>query len=545
MGFLLLFAIVQALALELGSEASVITTIVRREVEEESSSEALAAKAIAKLPDELPAAASHKKDHGLVANTWSALLETGRELKRRNGPAPLAVHSMFDFDWSYMRHWHAYVCCVVLFFAGLLCSAGGIGGGGIYVTVLMICGSLEVENAVPLSKSIVFFGACISMVLNMRKSLVMGRSSNTLIDFNICRLVVPSALLGTYMGVFLFRILPGWLILSLLTVILVCITITVCRQGVFQYFEEKLQAREQALLEHSEHAESIRGSEICAPAGSVISGTNASLGQGPGGGQGPAQTDTVQGPGSMRNNLTTADVCIAVVIETVVVFCSVFNFQIEQCQSSAFSGRNPKQVCQHPLLFFLSPDTVKAIAEDPSTGDLLQGLGFAVPFSVCSMALLYYTHFLVQQEGWCYTDTLKFDSMAAITGCLAGLVGIGGGLIFSPFFLMMGVEPAIAVATSSTCVLFTSSSTTLQYLFTDRIIMSLTLVYGTVNLLASYQGTRFVHFLQDKFNARRSYITAIVAFGVSISTVLSAIKLVSQLSSAGGSIEENSVIPRS
>ena len=50
----------------------------------------------------------------------------------------------------------------------------------------------------------------------------------------------------------------------------------------------------------------------------------------------------------------------------------------------------------------------------------------------------------------------------------AGLVGIGGqeikvaglhgarlcagGLIFSPFFLLMGVDPSVAVATSSTCV---------------------------------------------------------------------------------------------
>ena len=30
------------------------------------------------------------------------------------------------------------ICCVVLFLGGVLCSAGGIGGGGVYVTVLMV-----------------------------------------------------------------------------------------------------------------------------------------------------------------------------------------------------------------------------------------------------------------------------------------------------------------------------------------------------------------------------------------------------------------------
>merc|ERR1719199_788904 len=125
------------------------------------------------------------------------------------------------------------------------------------------------------------------------------------------------------------------------------------------------------------------------------------------------------------------------------------------------------------------------------------------------------------QEGWRLIDALAYSGMGVLTGCLAGLVGIGGGLIFSPFFLLMGVEPAVAVATSSTCVIFTSSSTTLQYLLTDRIVMTLALAYGVVNLVASYLGTSFVHWLQDNYGTRKSYITGIVAVGVAISAGLS------------------------
>merc|ERR1719198_2603259 len=126
-------------------------------------------------------------------------------------------------------------------------------------------------------------------------------------------------------------------------------------------------------------------------------------------------------------------------------------------------------------------------------------------------------------------DAVKYALVAVLTGCLAGLVGIGGGLIFSPFFLFMGVDPAVAVATSSTCVIFTSSSTTMQYLLTDRIIVSLCLVYGLVNLVASYAGTSLVHCLQDMHAARRSFISAIVAIGVLISTVLSVDKLFGEM----------------
>ena len=60
--------------------------------------------------------------------------------------------------------------------AGVLCAAGGIGGGGIYVTVLMVAGGLRVRDAVPLSKSVVFIGSIASLILNLRR----------LVDTNVC-----------------------------------------------------------------------------------------------------------------------------------------------------------------------------------------------------------------------------------------------------------------------------------------------------------------------------------------------------------------------
>merc|ERR1719183_2666770 len=103
----------------------------------------------------------------------------------------------------------------------------------------------------------------------------------------------------------------------------------------------------------------------------------------------------------------------------------------------------------------------------------------------------------IAKEGWNMREVALYQFMGVSTGCLAGLVGIGGGLIFSPFFLVLGIEPSVAVATSSTCVIFTSSSTTMQYLFTDRIMMCLTFLYGAVCVLASYLGTSLVHHLQE------------------------------------------------
>merc|ERR1719387_1779278 len=125
-----------------------------------------------------------------------------------------------------------------------------------------------------------------------------------------------------------------------------------------------------------------------------------------------------------------------------------------------------------------------------------------------------------------------YQTMALITGLLAALVGIGGGLVFSPFLLVTGVEPAVAVATSATCVIFTSSSTTFQYMFIDRIIVALIISFCVPHLLAAYTGTKLVHYIQDNYGSKKSWITWIVAAGVGISCLLAIDKFFSKHSAA-------------
>jgi hypothetical protein len=148
-----------------------------------------------------------------------------------------------------------------------------------------------------------------------------------------------------------------------------------------------------------------------------------------------------------------------------------------------------------------------------------------LPMWTCIAGTVHFGFVASSEVGWEGKMVMLYQGVSVATGLLAGLVGVGGGLILSPFFLLTGMEPAVAVGTSATCVLFTSSSTTMQYLFTDRVIMSLALVYGIVTLAASFLGTCLVHIIQDKF-ARKSYITFIVALGVGISAVLSVMKFV-------------------
>lgn len=112
---------------------------------------------------------------------------------------------------------------------------------------------------------------------------------------------------------------------------------------------------------------------------------------------------------------------------------------------------------------------------------------------------------------------LLYLGVAMAPGALAGHEGVGGGLVLELFFLNTGMESAQAHLSRERS---TSCSTTISYVFTDRIIMSLAVAYGLVALVVSYAGTSLVHMIQVRFEARRSYMSMIVALVVALSALL-------------------------
>lgn len=478
---------------------------------------------------------------------------SGRGILGEAVPSGNPRHPFWQFEGHHLSRSRAYICSVVLFLAGILCAAGGIGGGGIYVTLLMVAGKLGVADAVPLSKAIVFFGSISSWVLNSRKLVSWETKRETAIDYNICRLVVPGSLSGTLIGVILNRRLPSWIILAVLSAILVAITISVGWTTVKLHLEEWAQDLEDERVAQEvakEVVEAARAANAKLRASAVHSYSPQEPKQGAEGwsaGVGglavvppanrpgtsifekPRRASGVRRPSmnapditKMRNRMLWSDIGLSLGILFIVITFGVFRFHVGECVNAGFVAQS--KICNHPVLFWLGQGTLESWMHS-SAIPAIRVLTIAVPLCLCVALQCYYARLLVKYEGWHPGDVVVYCVVSMFTGCLSGLVGIGGGLIFSPFFLLSGVHPSVAVATSSTCVIFTSASTSLQYLLTDRIIVSLTLVYGAVSLAASYLGTSFVHFLEERFWGRKSYVSLIVGLGVLVSTVLSIVKL--------------------
>jgi len=77
---------------------------------------------------------------------------------------------------------------------------------------------------------------------------------------------------------------------------------------------------------------------------------------------------------------------------------------------------------------------------------------------------------------------------ALVAGVLAGLVGVGGGMVLGPMMLELGILPQVSSATTGTMVLLTSSSAVAVFLLAGLVPLDYALAYALVALLGGFTG---------------------------------------------------------
>ena len=114
---------------------------------------------------------------------------------------------------------------------------------------------------------------------------------------------------------------------------------------------------------------------------------------------------------------------------------------------------------------------------------------------------------------------IKYPIYAFVGGVLAGVLGIGGGLILGPMLLEMGINPIISTSTSNFLVLFTSSSTTLQFVIMGMMNFDYGLICTVCSTVGSMIGTLAIQNLIRK-TGRPSILIFCLAVVLAVSTVL-------------------------
>ena len=101
------------------------------------------------------------------------------------------------------------VICVITF-----TNAGGLGSGGIIVPLMMGLFRFDAKNAVAISNFATPWSSVLRFLKNSGESHPMKNGSGILIDYNVCTLMLPSAIVGASIGSIVNQMMPDPIILA-------------------------------------------------------------------------------------------------------------------------------------------------------------------------------------------------------------------------------------------------------------------------------------------------------------------------------------------
>jgi uncharacterized membrane protein YfcA len=103
-------------------------------------------------------------------------------------------------------------------------------------------------------------------------------------------------------------------------------------------------------------------------------------------------------------------------------------------------------------------------------------------------------------------------------GWVAGALGLGGGVIYNPLLMAMGVPPKVSSSTGMFLVMFSTISTSGMYLLFGRLIVDYGLWIAAWSCVGSIIGLKGANWYMRKYN-RQSLIVFVLTFMLMLSTV--------------------------
>ncbi|CAK0779361.1 hypothetical protein CVIRNUC_004754 [Coccomyxa viridis] len=126
-----------------------------------------------------------------------------------------------------------------------------------------------------------------------------------------------------------------------------------------------------------------------------------------------------------------------------------------------------------------------------------------------------------EPPSWTLTRLVRSAVITLVSGIIAGLLGIGGGMIVNPLLLEFNIHPQAAAATSTLMVLFSSSSAALSFGFGHQLNLHFALIFGLCCMGASLVGVLLVQRIVNH-SGKASIIVFLLALVIATGVCLTA-----------------------
>jgi uncharacterized membrane protein YfcA len=355
-----------------------------------------------------------------------------------------------------------------VFACTVLSAASGVGGGGMFVPLFLIFMDMTPSDAVPLSQSLILCSSLINLSFFMFQTHPLC-GSRAKIDYDTVMLLEPGLACGVIVGVLLNRVSPKWLITGLLVVTL---GLAFMRTG------------QKALTLWRKETQTKADAVASTPPGSIVTVETKAEGTE------PFQSSAIA-------LMTKYRVQIGIIA---IVWLCAFLSNFHRVKSCSW------QFLIYMLSFFsafagitLASGLFLQKANDPENGRTEEEAKHGI--------------------SWTFKTTTMYPCVAFIAGLLGGMLGLGGGMILSPFLVELGLHPEVIQATTALFVFLSSSLATFQFALKNQVLPDYALYYSAIAVVATLVGQTLVLTWIRK-SGRNSIIVMCIAGVLIVSLVL-------------------------
>jgi uncharacterized membrane protein YfcA len=440
--------------------------------------------------------------------------------------------------------WRDVWTILLWFVTAGIAMAAGVGGGGIFVPAGILLSAFAPKQSAGLSQASVFGATLGGLLLNLTSHHPMsgritaaggggssgGETTTTtyytrpLIDYDMALFLTPMLMAGAVLGVLIQALLPNWLYLLLAVIVL-----SYTAHTTFTKYQSTRVSEDKVALQSQSQAQTKNG--------------------------------TTNGTTTTTSRLVTTNDRPAAYGATIIATKEEEDLDGEDNditllpQRQAFLQNDARQFPTEKL-FALMVLWVGLLILTV----LLGGQGVDSPLGITchspwylllmmaqfiwmlAFAVVYGYKLLVDQRarrmvGYPYyaddvvwdIPALRFFGVATfLGGIVAGLIGIGGGMVLGPLMLVMNIHPRVASATTATMMVLTSSSVAIIFVTSGLVPWTYAAVLSGTCLVGSLLGKSKIDGYV-KQTGRPSLLIFILAMIIAIATAGCAVILLLQL----------------
>lgn len=391
--------------------------------------------------------------------------------------------------------------------AGLAVSAG-VGGGGIFVPLGALLLRFDPKPATGLSQASIFGASLAGLLLNsMARHPIADRP---LIDVDMVLFLAPMEMAGAVLGYIVLSMCPNWFVILLMVTVLGYTGFRTVKKGRETWAKEKKSKLEAQKAKEAEEAKEAKEADCCSPTNDGMDGGIIE---------------------EVQKGVEPCEVAVEETAERAETSIRGKLYTVSEWLAKD-AARPTKQVIYLAVLWIILLAVIllkggkgksgKSIVPDweycgaPYWGltafSFVWLLGFAlimgrraVSKTVRKIAVDF--PFVEGDVMWTWKNFSGYAAATFIAGVIAGMIGIGGGMVLGPLMLQLGVNPRVSTASTATMIALTSSSVAAMAVIQGNVPWS----YALTFFVTAFSGALIGKSKIDAF-VKRKQLTAILIF---------------------------------